>query len=237
MVAPVVVVLLASLTLFGGTGAAEATPLPDLGMAPIRDVRIETLADGHKVLRFTSEVVNVGSAPFEVRGSRPNAATTTNMTGQQYLNGAPVGQPVEFVFAGDNHNHWHVKNLARYTLRSLDTTKTNRLGAKVGFCFADSAAYRPDAGPATYPLTACGTDQSLSVTMGLTAGWGDVYPSYLMYQWVDVTGLKRGNYRLEALADAGHLFVESSTANNSTWINVKIGRGTKVTVTATGPGA
>lgn len=233
-----VAMLLASVALTDNAEAADPA-LPDLGIAPIpaSSVKIEKIqfSDGktHRVLRFTSEVVNVGAAAFEVRGSR--ATTADQMTGQQYVGGAPAGGPVEFVYAGDGHNHWHVKKLANYVLRSTDG-KRSKTGDKVGFCFWDGAQYRNPA-PAFYGPSGCGTTSTLELTMGLSPGWGDIYPSSIAYQWVDITGMSRGNYRLTVTADALGQFTEANEANNSTWIDVKIGRGTKVSVLAVGPGA
>ena len=234
-VAVAVGLMLSSLALWpDAVGAADPGALPDLGMAPLRDLRVDKLPDGRRLLRFTSEVVNVGTAPFELRGQRADTSQAV-MTGQQYLDGAPVGPTVDVVYGGDGHNHWHVKNLARFRLETLDG-KSVRTGVKLGFCFFDSRAYRAGAGPALYPGNGCGTSESLQVTMGLAPGWGDVYPWTLPDQWIDVTKLARGKYRLRAVANEGIGFVESTTANNGTWVDVKIGR-RSVTVLSTGPGA
>ena len=233
MVAAVGLVL-STLGLQAEPAPAAVGDLPDLGMAPLRDLSVAKLADGRNVLRFTSEVVNVGAAPFEFRGQRADMSQPT-MTGRQYLDGAPVGPVVDVVYGGDGHNHWHVRNLAKFRLETLDG-KSVRVGAKLGFCFWDTHAYRAGAGPATFPASGCGTSGSLAVTMGLSPGWGDIYPASLPDQFLDISKLPRGKYRLRAVANDGAGFVESSTANNGTWVDVKLARG-KVVVLATGPGA
>ena len=87
-----------------------------------------------------------------------------------------------------------------------------------------------------YPGTGCGTSASLNVTMGLAPGWGDIYPWTLPDQWIDVTTVPRGKYRLRAVANETTGFVESTTANNATWVDIKIER-KSIRVLATGPAA
>jgi hypothetical protein len=223
---------LSSLVLQAGPAGA-VDPLPDLGMAPLRDLSVVKLADGRKLLRFTSEIVNVGTAPFELRAER--ADTASPMVGRQYVNGVAVGPATYLVFGGDGHNHWHVKNLAKFKLETLDG-KSVGVGVKLGFCFWDNHVYRAGAGPAGYSSSGCGTSTSLQLTMGLTPGWGDVYPWTLPDQYVDITKLPRGKYRLRAVANDGAGFVESTAANNGTWVDIKIGR-RSANVLATGPTA
>lgn len=216
------------------TGSSAETALPDLGFAPLRDLRIDKTVEGRKLLRFTSEIVNVGTAPFEVRGQRPDMGSPM-MTAQQYVGGAPVGSTFNLIFGGDGHNHWHVQRLARYNLETLGG-KSLKTGAKLGFCFWDTHAYRSGAPPVTYSSSGCGTTDSVSVTMGLTPGWGDIYPWSLPDQWIDVTGLAKGKYRLWARVNTAGGFVEATSANNTIWMDLKIA-GTKVVVLATGPAA
>jgi hypothetical protein len=65
-------------------------------------------------------------------------------------------------------------------------------------------------------------EQDLSVTMGLSVGWGDKYGWSLPDQYIDTTGLPNGNYRLWATADQADFFQESNNANNSTWVDLRM---------------
>jgi hypothetical protein len=47
-------------------------------------------------------------------------------------------------------------------------------------------------------------------------GWGDRYSYRLPDQYIDITGLGSGRYRLRATTDAAHQFQELDTANNVT---------------------
>ena len=79
--------------------------------------------------------------------------------------------------------------------------------------------------------------------MGISVGWGDRYGSGLPDQYIDVTDLNSGNYRLIATADAGNRFAESNETNNTTWVDLKLtlnhkGKGSggnKVNVIGYGP--
>jgi Lysyl oxidase/CARDB len=60
------------------------------------------------------------------------------------------------------------------------------------------------------------------VTTGLSVGWGDTYPAGIAFQWIDITGLKSGRYRLRATADPANWFPETNNTNNNTWVNIQL---------------
>lgn len=217
--------------------------LPDLGVARLRDFKIENRPDGQRLLRFTTIIVNVGGGPFEVRGTR-TSTSETSMTGYQctYDGSTCTIQPtpVTMTFAGDGHNHWHVVGLEQYELDRLDNGALVGTGAKTGFCFYDNTQHdlALAGAPPSSVYTNCGSSSSLSVTMGLSVGWGDTYYWNLAYQWVDITGLAAGRYRLTATADPENWFVEVSDTNNATWVDLQIrGKGSSVKVLGYGPAA
>ncbi len=101
---------------------------------------------------------------------------------------------------------------------------------KSGFCFYDttpfrlalpgapqSAVYRPGG-------TTCGANNqaATSVTMGISVGWGDRYGATLRDQYIDVSNLTSGNYRLIATADEKRRFTEVNENNNATWVDLKL---------------
>ncbi len=222
---------------------ATATHHPDLGMARLRDFKIESTSDGRRLLRFTTIIVNVGGGPFEVQASRASTADPT-MTGRQCLYDGSTcslqSTQVELGWSGDGHNHFHVIGLEEYELDRLDNGVLVGTGAKTGFCFFDNTRHDlalPGA-PASPVYTNCGASSSLSLTMGLSVGWGDTYFWNLAYQWVDITGLAAGRYRLWATADPQHWFIETDDTNNSTWTDLQIrGKGGSVRVLGYGPSA
>ena len=242
---PLTLAVVASLAVVAATppSALAAPTYPDLGMARLKDFKIENTADGRRLLRFTTIIVNVGAGPFEVRGSRASTLVPT-MTGHQCIYDASTctlqSTAVTMGWSGDGHNHWHVVGLEEYELDRLDNGALVGTGAKTGFCFYDNTRHdlSLSGAPSSAVYTNCGASSNLSVTMGLSVGWGDTYYWNLAYQWVDITGLAAGRYRLWATADPENWFIEADDTNNFTWVDLQIrGKGSSVRVLGFGPSA
>ena len=84
---------------------------------------------------------------------------------------------------GDCHNHWHYKGYAEYVLFDMDG-QALPIGFKNGFCVMDLEC--SDGGTAQYGCS----------NMGISAHCGDIYGSGLTCQWIDVTDVPDGQYRL-----------------------------------------
>ena len=211
-----------------GRASAASDRLPDLAMAKLQNI-VTDQADGRRLLRFSAIIVNVGSGPMEVRSQRPN--TSSSWSSQQVIyddagGSRTVATPaVEMIYGGDGHNHWHVKDLERYRLVPAGGTG-ERVGNKAGFCFFDNYQYKPWLPGAPWYLEygrqGCGTQSSVRLRNGLSVGWGDIYHRSLPGQYIDITGLPNGRYRLSATADQANFFLESNDANNSTWVDLRI---------------
>jgi lysyl oxidase len=225
------------------SAAAAADRLPDLGMARLRDLSIDTTTiPGRRLLRFTTIIVNVGAGPFETIGSRTDTSTTQMAVRQRIFNDAgshrDISTPAVMFWAGDGHDHWHVRDVEAYKLTRLDNGRRVGTGAKHGFCYFDNTPYRlwlPGA-PGSSVYGGCGTAADLRVTTGLSVGWGDTYPAAIAFQWIDITGLKSGRYRLRATADPANWFAETNNGNNATWVKIRL-TGSGVKVLAYGPAA
>jgi hypothetical protein len=229
------------------SSAAAATQPPDLGMAKLSTITIDTTTmPGHRLLRYTAVMVNVGAGPLVLVGSRPDTSVSEMQVVQRVSDSSgtttTVPVPTTMFYAGDGHNHWHTKDIEGGSLRRLDNGRKVATLAKEGFCFFDNVKYRltlPGA-PQTahYTNTGCSPNQpnALTTTMGLSVGWGDSYPSTTNLQWIDITGLPNGKYRLFATADPGHVLQEASYTNNGAWATIKVALD-RVTVIKYGPGA
>lgn len=236
------VVVIAGLDAVASTAAA-ADRLPDLGMARITDVQIENAGNGRRLLRYTTVIVNVGAGAFEARGQRSSTSQLEMPTAQRVYDttggSRDVSTSAVMVFGGDGHNHWHVRDLESSDLIRLDNGVKVGTGTKRGFCFFDNTQYRLTLGGAPqspiYP--GCGNSSSLQVTMGLSVGWGDKYPSTLPDQYVDVTGLSAGRYRLLVTADAFGWFTESNDGNNATWLDLQLKSRGQPRIVGYGPSA
>jgi hypothetical protein len=195
----------------------SAQRLPDLRMASFQDMKIREYPDGRRLLRFTTIMVNVGAGPFEVHGQRLDIDPPESMTSvtQRIYNDAggysDIPTPTTMFYSRDGHDHWHLKDLQRYTLKRLNSREsgTLRVGAKEGFCFFDYYAWNGSL--PGFPerrqyveSQMCGEaedQEARHVVMGLSVGWSDVYEYVLPFQWIDITGLPPGRYRLYAKVD------------------------------------
>jgi hypothetical protein len=218
--------------------AAAADRLPDLRVAPISDLRITT-SNGHRYLRFTSLMMNLGAGAFEVRASRPN--TSTPWTVEQVIYDDAGGtrrveSDATLRYAGDGHGHWHVRRMMAYHLWS---TRGTWKDAKIGFCFFDTTPRDlslPGAPQSAYYRESwCGGSGATSTRTGISVGWGDRYPWSFVYQWIDITGVPGGTYTLRNVVDLYDSFDEGSETNNCRWARISFSSsGTTVRVVETG---
>jgi Lysyl oxidase len=217
-----------ALTFTAAPAASAHDLLPDLGMARLTDLRVDKVSGGRRLLRYSTTIVNVGVGSFEVHGARTSPSEMS--AAQRIFDSTGTFRDVvtsgTLVFGGDGHNHWHVNQLETSELIRLDNGNRSGTGAKRGFCFWDNVAFRlslPNAPQSVqYRSTGCGTLDSSTVAMGLSIGWGDEYPATLPDQYVDITDLTPGHYRLRVTADGQNWFAETDELNNVTWVDIQL---------------
>jgi hypothetical protein len=218
--------------------------LPDLAVLPPSDLQIVVRDSGRRVLRFTSVVVNVGRGPFQVAGYDPKDGEAGRRdilsVRQQILEAdgsfSNHSTTATMFWSGDGHDHWHVTDIQVARLESLEAVPLDGSYKKTGFCFFDSYRYTSTR-PAFYTTSrsVCQTGATGRVRMGVSVRWGDIYPSTIAYQWVDITGVANGRYKLKVFADAGTdeapggTFIESDDTNNMGWVKIRI-EGRDVTI-------
>lgn len=157
------------------------------------------------ILRFNMETRNIGFADL--------------------ILGIPVTNSL-FRYA-TCHKHYHFESFAQYTL--LDTNLnpvmlgTNVVvGRKVGFCVLDFFPWRP--GAATTKKYDCGASANALTNspQGIQAGWADVYTADLDCQFIDITGVPAGEYKLQIAVNPDNVLVEERYDNNSTIVDITI---------------
>ena len=230
------------------TLATGAPPLPDLvseSPALSTDARFNAnpaprpYSDGRLLLRFDGYVTNSASAgsSLEIRASGANAgngyvmqnvqqiggATSPGVGGSVVDNSGGLPTPVVRFEAADDHNHYHLKNAAEYSLWNKDKTAQVAIAQKTeaGFCLEDTLWAGGD-GPATYTTSAAGNafcwqndrDHAGTLVMGISPGWKDLYNAGLTYQWVDVSNTQPGEYNLAERVDPTNVIRESNESNN-----------------------
>lgn len=198
---------------------------------------------GKKLLKFGVITMNVGDGPGEIVADRSGPDAASWQAYQSFydpsgtLLGSVAEPEVQFYFAGDGHNHWHVRDFDTYELLDSNGTVAAR-AEKHGYCMQDNTTYGPLASQPGVPAlpvyaeaSSCGKGlpDALTIIHGLSRGWGDTYPTTLPDQAIDVTGLADGEYTVRVHADAVGAVTESDESNNSSEVRISIA-GSVVTV-------
>ncbi|MEE2788504.1 MAG: lysyl oxidase family protein [Myxococcota bacterium] len=158
------------------------------------------------LLRFALAAANVGDADLVV--------------------GRPQNQEDVFHYS-ECHEHFHREGFATYRLEAPDGTV--RRGGKHAFCLMDSVRTLDESGVREVDRYHCGYQ-------GISRGWADDYGSELDCQWVDITGLEPGAYRLIVEINADRSLPESETNNNRGQVAVFVPMGGLETPCGEGPG-
>lgn len=226
-------VALAAMLLLATPVAAGAPSdlLPDLRMAKLYDLDLETRPNGRVRLHFGTIGWNLGDGPLEARG-RISDPGVDYMTVRQRIYGSAGGHrdrqtSAVMFYAGDGHDHWHTRQFMLAQMYVAGDPSGDVYGLrKLGYCLIDARrkSNPPPGSPssAQYPVGACGHADDTFVRSGLSVGWGDDYPPYYAYQWMDVTGVPAGVYRICATVDPLGDFLEKDDGNNQRWTDVRI---------------
>jgi hypothetical protein len=210
-----------------GHGAAPVELLPDLREQAPRQLGITTWEreTGNRFfLYFASQVDNVGTGPLVLEGQR--RAGQEAMRVRQLVrrsDGSWKSYPMPGAairYRGETgHHHWHLQPFNRYRLYD-PAGKEVVADQKVGFCLGD----RNLLGDRSYPGTPvkpvftglCGRNQPnlLKLRQGLSVGYGDDYPPTVDFQFVEVTNLPAGRYRLVFTVNGHGLIHERSHADD-----------------------
>ena len=161
---------------------------------------------GRKVVRFSVFAENQGDADLVVGDPMQNP--------NELL---PNGE-LKWVFS-QCHNHFHFQTFARYELRRRGELTAVLTGQKRSFCIEDTlvaGAVLPN------PFCCNPGPQCPSPVQGIHHGFGDLYPSALPCQWIDVTDgptpgtdLAAGDYDLCVLLNTGGFLDERPLDNNT----------------------
>ena len=218
-------------------GACEgAALLPDL----VAEVPTElSIVRGHVssqfLLIFLTRVQNAGLGPLRIVGQRASRAQT-ELGVRQVVACADSGSEIidrVGVMRYENeptHRHWHYLDFERYTLTGLSVRTPTGRSRKAGFCLVDeydsglALAGKPRAPIFKEPGNACaaGDPGALSAEEGLSVGWGDVYAPYREGQYVDVTHLPGGEYRLLNQLNPQRLLMESRYDNGVAGVTIRL---------------
>jgi hypothetical protein len=139
---------------------------------------------------------------------------TPNLGPGDVFVGDPSGNS-EFVFS-QCHAHFHFEEYADYRLLDMQGNLV-RKGHKQAFCLIDLFRIPGGSGPARPQFADCGFQ-------GISAGWADIYNRALDCQWVDITGVPEGRYKLEVVVNPARVIEEGNYSNNAATAEVFIPR-------------
>ena len=214
-----------------------ATPIEVGGNRPASCGADETIEGGVlRCLRFNTAIANRGGGALEARFNADGVPAGMIDDEQRRI--------VQRVYRGDGthwerdagmytfhavHAHFHYEDFAEHILyqHTADGLAQVKEGRKAGFCMVDVALDawgEPGNGPRTYKAPVClaptQTDASGSwLVQGITAGWADIYTWDLPDQYVDITGLGDGCYRLVTSADPSGYFLETRADDNAAGVD------------------
>ena len=217
--------------------AAVTLKLPDLLMAEPYNPTIEPRPNGRRLLHFGTIVWNVGDGPLEVRsrdrqgGIMATVVQRMKTSSGDFVVHRPAG--ARAFYSGDGHDHWHLESFIDVSLAPSPGSETpvdTRKLRKIGFCLVDlvrapEAIRPPNASlKRRFGVAGCGDMDSTSLQMGISAGWGDDYRPFFAHQWVNVTDLPVGTYRLCATVNPAQLWRERAhnAGNNSYWLDLAL---------------
>jgi hypothetical protein len=201
--------------------------LPDLVPDPPDNLGTKRV-DGKWQVSFSTIIVNVGRGDLLLRATREDEEGSA-WHAEQLVPHAGGGAeimtlPASLAWGGDGHDHWHVVRVASVWLTPFGANgepvegDKSRIDTKIGFCFYDHS-HQLTRGPekAVYSSHTCGHEDDTLLGMGLSPGWNDTYARDLPGQFVDLTGLRDGKYRMWAEVDEAGWFRETRRDNNVTW--------------------
>ena len=182
-------------------------------------------------LRFAGFVTNLGDGPLDLKGN-PQLADDADLTSHDVWQRALTVDgdwvnltkpPIKFERV-DGHGHFHLRGIVEYSLWDTSGTVEIRSGAKVGFCLLDVAErpdLHPNPGPERYKLSdpdihfcKSGRPGAKNLRMGISEGWQDIYSFAAPRQWIDVSNVRPGYYRVGQRVDPDNVIVESDETNN-----------------------
>ena len=215
--------------------AATATAtdkLPNLVADPPANPQLDYYSypgGGHDLLlRFDGYVHNAGAGALDVRASRtskdnpmPPLQRVYRSNGSHHDDAMPRAQL--FYSNADGHHHWHLQDIARYSLWGQNRAAMVSAALKVGFCLDDSQHVDSFGGGPVYTDASgrnfCQQNQpdTLSLFEGVSSGWRDIYYSSLALQWVVVSDVQPGRYWLREDVDPDGVIHESNETNAPAW--------------------
>lgn len=219
--------LVAALVLaFAAQAAAATTSPPHLMQADPRGdgaISIVKAASGDYTLQFASHIdVLSDGGQIQIAGNRKDGTVDT-MDAFQNVNGSSVLAGALQYNYDASHEHWHYLALDRYDLRTHDSALTAvSRDQKTGFCLVWTDALSDHICQHNNP-------NADSVSETIPSGGYDVYDPARDGQFIDIQGIKPGEYELVEWVNADCRLIDTGPQDH-TWAEV-----IKITYSGTTP--
>ena len=183
-----------------------------------------TTQPGRTLLRFATSVANEGGL-LHVVGLDDSTAETQTVEQRVYGDGVVLVHRAGTFTYHPEHHHVHVDDFVRYDLLAENSDEVLRSSGKMSFCLTDIQPISTQiSGPSRedgalfldLPPLECGEHEQ-----GINTGFADYYGPLLPDQWIDVTGLESGTYRIRFTVDPNGLLLDADPSDNSAEFTVE----------------
>lgn len=222
-----------------GTDSAVRALLPNLQMSPPFEVGFaecqlsETVQFGaSRCLRFSLGPNNVGDGPLDLVINDTVGLSGTMYQRIHHSDGSVQERPAGEYAWHAAHGHYHHVATGGFDLLRVDDPSTGAMrqvgaGPKQGFCLAEQVIAEWDSFEQDEQWSATGSctavvDPPVGVRMGLTRGWGDVYPFYVEGNYVEFGDNADGLYVIRATSDPDDTMLETSESDNAAYAYVRV---------------
>jgi len=181
-----------------------------------------TARPGRLLFRFDSSIPNLGDGPFLLRANGVDAGSGREFVNQVIENSddtETVRDAGEFVYNTDDF-HMECFDWVAYRIREIlpddGVGQILRSGQKESVRITSSIAYQggPPQGRRIFA--------DLEGNHGIGVGYTDIYSAGLEFQWIDITGLPKGEYWLEQVVDPRDYILEKDETNNADIVKVTL---------------
>lgn len=178
---------------------------------------VDTVEEGRIHLLLDSAIVNVGTGPLLVDTDGDAQGDDFEPTSQviKQEDGSERRRPLGNMTYHPLNKHLFVsEGWSEYRLRRIlpgdGVGDVLAEGEKTDFCMVDSRVF-DDTLPNFDPIP---RQRRCSPPQGIDVGWLDLYTKTFPNQWIDITGLPKGFYWLEAEVDRVDHLLEIDETNN-----------------------
>ena len=185
------------------------------------------IANDHQreFLRFSNAIADTGDGPWQMKPVFPlGSDLTTQDAIQQILdvNGNVVKEVLvsQFQFHPE-HNHWHIGDVALFSVHAGSPTGPILPGTSVKSTFCLIDWIKLDNNSKTPERTYFYCNGNLQ---GVSVGWADQYHQSTEGQEIDITGATPGLYFLVSKVNYKGTFVEKDLNNNEAWTSFLLSR-------------